>query len=176
MPKDLYAVMLNPTRMRIVQALASRQTMTANELCEIICDVPRTTLYRQINILIEAEVLTVVEETKIRGSVERLLALNVNKLSRQNTQSDVPQQAFGFLMNTYAKFERYFNRENFSPGNNTVFFNNTVLMMDDGEFDRFLSELQTLLVKYHFEARDGRKPRDLSIISAPPLVKENDQD
>jgi hypothetical protein len=175
MPKDLYSIMLNPTRMRIVQAFASQQTMTTNALCEIICDVPRTTLYRQINLLIEAKVLTVVEETKVRGAVERRLSLNVDQLNTQNTLDNIPQKAFSFLMNTYAKFEKYFNRKDFTPGGNTVFLNNTVLMMDDGEFDSFLSELQALLVKYNFTVKDGRRPRDLSIISAPPLLNEDDE-
>jgi hypothetical protein len=41
-------------------------------------------------------------------------------------------------------------------------------MMTDSEFDQFLSELQALLIKYHGEAAEGRKARDISIISAPP--------
>lgn len=174
MTKDIYDVMLNPTRMRIVQIFASNQTMTANRICEIIYDVPRTTLYRHINILIEADILTVIEENKIRGSVERILALNASKINEQNTMDNVPQQAFSFLMNTYSKFEKYFNRENFTPGNNKIFFNNTVMMMDDQEFELFLSELQSLLIKYHYEVTSGRKPRDISIISAPPLENEYD--
>ncbi len=172
MTKDIYDVMLNPTRMRIVQIFASNKTMTTNKICEIICDVPRTTLYRHINILIEADILTVIEENKIRGSVERILALNASKINEQNTMDNAPQQAFSFLMNTYSKFEKYFNKENFTPGSNKIFFNNTVMMMDDQEFELFLSELQSLLIKYHYDMASGRKLRDISIISAPPLVNE----
>ncbi|MDD3920073.1 MAG: helix-turn-helix domain-containing protein, partial [Eubacteriales bacterium] len=168
MPKDINSIMLNPTRMRIVQTFASHNSMTANEVCEIIHDVPRTTLYRHINILIEAHVLTIVEEKKIRGSMERTLALNIKEIIRQNDAGNISQQAFGFLMGIYAKFEKYFAKDGFVPGNNKVFFNNTVMMMTDGEFDAFLSDLQTLLVRYHYEAADGRKLRDISIISAPP--------
>ncbi len=173
MSKDIYNIMLNPTRMRIVQTLASREKMTANEVCETISDVPRTTLYRHINILIEANVLVVVEEKKIRGSLERTLSLNVVELNNHNTSENIPEQAFKFFMNTYTKFEKYFNRDNFVPGTNKIFFNNTVMMMDDHEFDLFLSELQALLIKYHYETSSNRKPRDISIISAPPLIVKN---
>lgn len=174
MPKDIYDVMLNPTRMRIVQILATHDTMTTTELCEILTDIPRTTIYRHISILISASVLMVVDEKKIRGSVERTLALNIDRLSSCNTTEDIPQQAFRFLMNTYTKFEKYFNRDNFVSGTNKVFLNNTVMMMDDQEFDQFLSDLQALLIKYHYESSTERKLRDISIISAPPLVGEND--
>lgn len=173
MQTDIYDIMLNPTRMRIVQTLASQNTITANEICRLINDVPRTTLYRHINLLIEADILSVVEEKKVRGSVERTLALNLGALSGQNTEESIPQQAFKFLMNIYAKFETHFKDTTRIHETNKVFFNNTVMMMNDTEFDEFLSELQVLFVKHHYDAADGRKPRNISIISAPP---ERDED
>jgi len=174
MPKDIYETMLNPTRMRIIQTLATHKKMTTTKLCEIIKDVPRTTLYRHINILIDADVLSIIAEKKIRGSLERTLALNVDELKRHNTTEDISQQALRFMMTTYTKFAKYFNRENSVLGTNKIFFNNTVMMMNDQEFDLFLSDIQSLLVKYQFEGSDGRKPRDISIISAPPTEDENE--
>jgi len=174
MPKDIYEIMLNPTRMRIVQTLTAHEKITTTELCEIIKDVPRTTLYRHISILIDANILTVVAEKKIRGSLERTLSLNLDKFKHHNTVEDIPQQALRFFMTTYTKFEKYFNRENFVSGTNKIFFNNTIMMMNDQEFDMFLSELQSLLIKYHFDEANGRKPRDISIISAPPTVDEDE--
>lgn len=173
MSKDLNHIMLNPTRMRIVETFASRGNMTANEVCEVLHDVPRTTLYRHINVLLAANILTVVKEKKTRGSVERTLALNLDELNGMNNVKNIPQQAFGFLMGVYSKFERYFNKEGFVPGNNKVFFNQTVMMMTDNEFDGFLADLQALFVKYHYEVADGRTPRDISIISAP-LTEDDD--
>lgn len=175
MPKNINEIMLNSVRMRIVQALATKVSMTSNEICEKISNVPRTTLYRHINILLDANVLTVIDEKKIRGSYERTLALNMDEITRHNSSENIPQQAFGFLMNTYTKFEKYFNRESRIPGNNKIFLNNTVMMMDDQEFDQFLSELQTLLIKYHYDMADGRKPRDISIISSP-VENENENE
>lgn len=169
MKKGIYDVMLNSTRMRVVQALASRESMTVNEIYEVINDVPRTTLYRHINILIEVNILTIVAERKIRGSLERTLALDINELSKIQYLENIPQQAFSFLMRIYSKFEKYFCRDTSVPSKNKIFFNNTVMMMNDDEFDKFLLELQGLFAKYHYEVAGGRKPRDLSIISAPPM-------
>ncbi|MDK2813372.1 MAG: hypothetical protein PWQ08_627 [Clostridiales bacterium] len=173
MSKDLNHIMLNPTRMRIVQTFASRGNITTTEVCEVLQDVPRTTLYRHINVLLDANILTVVKEKKTRGSVERTLALNLDEINSTTDAKNIPQQAFGFLMGVYSKFERYFNKDNFVPGSNKVFFNQTVMMMTDNEFDEFLADLQALLVKYHYEVADGRTPRDISIISAPPTEDDN---
>lgn len=153
--------------MRIIQELATRSSITATELCEKISDVPRTTMYRHINVLLDNNILSVVSEKKIRGSLERTLALNVGEITKYNTLENAAQNALGFLMNKYARFHNYFNGENPDPGKDKIFLNNTVLMMNDKEFDQFLSELRDLLIKYSFEYVKGRKARDISVISAP---------
>ena len=157
--------------MRIIQEISTRQSITVTELCEKISDVPRTTMYRHINILLENNILSVVSEKKIRGSVERTLALNIGEISKHNTLENASQNALGFLMNRYARFHNYFSAENPDPGKDKIFLNNSVLMMNDYEFDQFLSELRGLLIKYNLEVAEGRKARDISIISAP--VEEN---
>ncbi len=166
--KDINEVMLNPVRMRIIQELSTRRSITATELCEKISDVPRTTMYRHISILLDNNILSVVSEKKIRGSLERTLALNTGEISKNNTLEKASQNALGFLMNRYARFHNYFSGENPNTGRDKLFMNSTILMMNDNEFDQFLSELRELLIKYSFQNTDGRKARDISIISAPP--------
>jgi len=165
--KDINEVMLNPVRMRIIQELATSQSMTTTKLCEKISDVPRTTIYRHINILLDNNILSIVSEKKIRGSLERTLALNIGEITKHNTLENASQNALAFLMNRYVRFHNYFSGENSSPAIDKIFLNNTVLMMDDNEYDQFLSELRVLLRKYSFEAANGRKARDISIISSP---------
>lgn len=165
--EDINKLLLNPVRMRIIQELSLRPSITAAELCEKISDVPRTTIYRHIRILIENELLTVISEKKIRGSLERTIALNTSKIAEQNTLENASQNAFGFLMRSYAKFHEYFRRESPDPEGDRIFLTNSVLMMSDEEYDRFLSELGQLFSKYHFESDSERKARDISIISSP---------
>ncbi|MGE5396380.1 MAG: helix-turn-helix domain-containing protein [Chitinophagales bacterium] len=164
---DINEVILNPVRIRIIQELAIKGSITATELCEKISDVPRTTMYRHINILLDNNLLSVISEKKIRGSLERTLALNIEGLAKYNTIENASQNALAFLMNKYARFHNYFSCENPAPDKEKIFLNNAVLMMDDNEFDQFLSELRELLLKYNFEYAAGRKARDISIISAP---------
>lgn len=165
--KDINEIMLNPVRMRIIQQLATSGDITATELCEKLNDVSRTTLYRHVNILLDSSILSVVAEKKIRGSVERTLALNLGEISKHNARKNASQNLWAFLMNRYVRFEKYFKGTNPDPARDKIFFNNTIMMMDDGEFDQFLAELRGLLVKYSFEVADGRRVRDISIISAP---------
>lgn len=165
--KNVVDIILNPVRVRIIQELAAKQSFTTTELCEKIKDVPRTTLYRHINTLLENNILVVVSEKKIRGSLERTLALNTDEMSKINTLENAPQNVFGFLMNKYARFQNYMNSENPDPERDKVFLGNSVLMLHDQEFEQFLSELWELMSKYHVEFEEGRKARDISIISLP---------
>lgn len=165
---DINEVMLNPIRMRIIQELSTKENMTTTELCEKIRDIPRTTMYRHISILLDNNILSVVSEKKVRGSLERTLALNIGEISKHNTIENATQNVLAFLMNRYARFHSYFSGKNPDPAKDKIFCNNTVLMMDDDEFDQFLAELQGIFIKHNFEAADGRKARDISIISAPP--------
>lgn len=165
--KDINKIILNPVRMRIIQELSNGHKITTSELCEKIKDVPRTTMYRHITTLIDNNILTVVSEKKIRGSLERTLALNIETLASYNTLENADQNAFGFLMTTYSKFHNYFSKEDANPAKDKIFLNNTVLMMNDDEFNSFVVELSELIMKYNFDFSETRKSRDISIISAP---------
>lgn len=168
--KDLNQVLLNPIRMRIIQYLATHESVTAGELASIMTDVPRTTLYRHINTLVGSDILSVVGENRIRGTVEKVYSLNVSAISSENTTQNATRNAYGFLMKIYADFERYFNNANANPGKDKLFLNNLVLLMSDEEYDEFLSDLQNLMVKHmEKEPSSKRKARSLSIISAPTI-------
>ncbi len=164
---NINEVMLNPTRMRIIQELATQQSLTSTQLCQKISDVPRTTMYRYINMLLEHRLLIIVSEKKIRGSIERTLALNISEFQKNNTIENSSQNALGFLLEKYGRFHTYFCGPQPNPGQDKIFLNNTVLMLSDNEFNNFLSELRDLLIRYQFETTKERKPRDISIISAP---------
>lgn len=171
--KNNIDIILNPVRVRIIQAISLKQSITANELCEIINDVSRTTLYRHINILLENSIISVQSERKIRGSVERTFILNAEELSRINSLENAPKNALDFLKYKYVMFQKYFESENVDPIRDKIFFGESVLMLNDQEFDYFIKEMWELFKKYSFEDSDGRKARNISIISS---IQDRDEE
>ena len=165
--KDFNEILINPVRTRIIQVAAEKGNLTANEICDQMPDIPRTTLYRHIKLLLDHQVLVVAAETKIRGSLERTLALNVEQIQKNNNLENASQLSLIFLLNKLAGFQRYFSNPQANPGKDKIFLNNTVLIMNDAEFDAFLEKLRDLLVSSNHEMAEGRKARDLSIISSP---------
>ena len=67
-------LLIHPVRMRIITTV-STQRMTAKNISEALPDIPLTSLYRHINLLVEGGILQVVEENQIRGTVERVFIL-----------------------------------------------------------------------------------------------------
>lgn len=158
--------------MRIIQTLATNPNITVTEVCEKMSDIPRTTLYRHVKILLENDILIVVSEKKIRGSLERTLSLNIETIKKQNTLKNASQNVLSFLMKKYTQFHNYFNSAVVDTGKDRIFCNNTVLMLNDQEFDQFLIELRDLLAKNNLEFAEGRRARDISVISAPTESEE----
>ena len=69
---ELKDILGNPSRMRIMQYLAIHGEVTVKELANHFPDIPRRTLYRHVDFLIEAGTIIVKEERKVRGGIERI--------------------------------------------------------------------------------------------------------
>ena len=67
-------VVMHPVRLRIIQQLGGRSLTTA-QLRAALPDVTQATLYRHVATLVDAGILSIVEERRVRGAVERTLAL-----------------------------------------------------------------------------------------------------
>jgi hypothetical protein len=64
-------LLLHPVRLRIVQAFLGDRALTTAQLRAELSDVPAASVYRQVARLVEAGVLSVVAERRVRGAVER---------------------------------------------------------------------------------------------------------
>ena len=67
-------ILLHPVRLRVVLAVGA-EALTTAAIAERLPDIPQATLYRQIAVLVDAGLLQVVAERRIRGSIERTYAL-----------------------------------------------------------------------------------------------------
>ena len=148
-----------------MQYLQTHSEATTKQISEAISDVPAPTLYRHINTLLKEEVLLVKEERKVRGSLERLLAINVEKMSAA-AESNISETAYQFLMELYMKFQKYGCKENVNPQKDRLSLRTCVLNLTDDGFDSFLQDIAAVIEKYQ-QAEENGKLRSVSFISAP---------
>lgn len=162
---DLIKVLSNPVRIRVMQYLQTHGEATTKQISEAISDVPAPTLYRHINTLLKEEVLLVKEERKVRGSLERLLAVNVKKMSAAS-DSNISDSAYQFLMEQYMKFYKYSCKDNADPQKDRLSLRTCVLNLTDDSFDNFMRDIASVIGKYQGAEENG-KLRSVSFISAP---------
>ena len=153
----------NPVRMKIMQFLQSKGDATTKQISEALPEVPAPTLYRHINYLLKEEVLVVKEERKVRGSLERLLSFNEEKLSENATIDDA---AYQFLMALYGSFRRYGEQENTDPVADMLSLRTYMLTLTDESYAKLFQEVRAVLEKYS-KPEKGGKNRSFSVISAP---------
>jgi DNA-binding transcriptional ArsR family regulator len=105
-------LLLHPVRLRIIMATAGRQ-VTAQQLANELPDIPQATLYRNINTLAAAGILSVVKERRVRNTLEKIYALPDQNLlftveDLNNAQSEdyirLFTQYLGLLLGYYVRY------------------------------------------------------------------------
>src|SRR5215472_10164628 len=70
-------LLLHPVRLRIVQAFLGDRALTTSDLAAELADIPPASLYRHVARLVDAGVLAVVAERRVRGALERTYVLRL---------------------------------------------------------------------------------------------------
>jgi len=148
-------VLLHPVRLRILQAVAGR-TVTTSQLAGLMTGVAPATVYRHVTVLLDAGVLDVVSERRVRGAVERTLALADDAAHSDTDETrglseDQHRRAFTtFLAHLAAEFDRFVGgrREDMA----LFGYGQTVLHVTEDDLQLIQRQLRDLLDPY-------RRPR-----------------
>jgi len=112
----------------------------------------------------------VVGENRIRGTVESIYRLNKSAMSAGDESGNAVQMS---LLSICAAFAKYFSGGNADPERDMLLFTNCTLLLTDGEFSDFLSEINEVALRYmKVEAKAGSKTRQITLISAPVNEQE----
>ncbi|MDF2994220.1 MAG: ArsR family transcriptional regulator [Microbacterium sp.] len=164
-------VILHPVRLRIIQQFGGRQLTTA-ELRRALPDVTQATLYRHVAALIEAEILTVVDERRARGAVERTLALgdrmaHVDHAELQTMDAAQLRAAFlSFLGEVGAGFDRFLAGAD-PDMRDFLGFGQSPLYVAPTDLAAIQAGLMELLAPYREVGRAGARRVDLATILIP---------
>ena len=167
-------ILSNPARMRIMQYMAINGEATVKEIAEYHPDIPRRTLYRHVDFLIEAGTIIVKEERKVRGGIERLLKDNTEAFV---DNSDLSDSAYCFFMELFSRFDSFNKKphKNFKEEfmKDYLCFGTSFLYLNDDEMHAMMDELSEIPIKYekahnekYGEGATG-KLRSISFVSAP---------
>ncbi|MET7520119.1 helix-turn-helix domain-containing protein [Streptomyces sp. NPDC005480] len=148
-PVDL---LLHPVRLRIVHALSGRRTLTTTQVCALLPDVSKATVYRHIGLLAEGGVLEVEGEQRVRGAVERRYRLHRERaVIDSKTSAAVPteehRRIFAVAMATLiAEFNAYLDRPGADPAGDLVGYRQHALWLSPAELTELIHELRAVLL------------------------------
>lgn len=174
MKKFDFDLILHPVRMRIILALTGSRR-TSQELAEILNDVPQATLYRHINRLAQAGIIQVVEERPVRGTVEKVYAVDpqAGRLSEAEfaglSKDEHMRYFVAFVTTLIGDFERYLeNCPQIDFATDGVGYHKLPLELSDEEFGELAKALnEVLLPALQNLPAPGRRRRLLTTILMP---------
>lgn len=167
MDRDFVEIIQNPVRQRIVQHLLIHGKGTVAEIGRALSDVPRASLYRHVNLLLEAGCISVTEEKSVRGAVERTFALVENPIGEPGPE-DVARLMQGMLARVQLSFAQYFARPDANPMRDGLGISSSVLMLTDAELNELLGRIGAVYNDYIQNGPgEGRRARNIMWIIAP---------
>lgn len=177
---DTVKILLHPVRMRIMQLFLNGKHLTPQEISAKMPDVPQATLYRHIKKLHSLDVLVVVQENKVRGTLEKVYALKdmeKNILGEEFSQASRQEHFetfFAFLLTILSRFENYLQKERYNLIADGMSFRQANIYLSHGELQTLLKEMnQLLLDSIENHPREDRRMFTVSTITIPDHENNN---
>jgi DNA-binding transcriptional ArsR family regulator len=168
------ALLLHPVRLRLVHALRAGGALTTGELCARLPDLPKATVYRQVERLARGGVFEVESERKVRGVVERRYRLShgATAIGAEDAKAmslEDHRQAFTAAVTALlADFGAYLDRGGADPFADAVSYRQFVVWMSPSERARMIADTtRTVSALVGKGPGRGRTPHILSTIFFP---------
>lgn len=145
-------LILHPVRMRITQSLMNGNQLNVQQIAERLKDVPQATLYRHLNKLHEANVIEVVQENQIRGTVEKVYGLKEHTISsNEELKSLTKDQHLELFLNYITQllglYESYLNKGDVDLVSDGVSYRVANLYLSDDENLELVRTIATSIQK-----------------------------
>lgn len=164
----------NPVKCKLLLEIHSRGKATAKLLSDTYHDIPPATLYRHLKKMLSDGILTVVEETQIRGTVEKTYALafdvhgEMETMLEENSGELYMQYFLQYMIGFARQFHQYCQSPDIHVKEDMTGFSLSPLYLSDQELLSLVTDISRLIsaVKDNKPDRD-RKLRTVGIIISP---------
>lgn len=149
---DALELIAHPARLRIVHALRGDRALTTADLCALLPDISKATVYRHVEALATAGMLEVAQERRVRGAVERHYRLRAERatVDAETAASATPddhRRIFATAMAVLiAEYNAYLDRPDADPVRDLVGYRQHAVWLDPGELAQFLADLRRVIL------------------------------
>ncbi|GLY82501.1 transcriptional regulator [Actinoallomurus iriomotensis] len=148
---DAVDLLLHPVRMRIVHAMSGGRTLTTSQLCDLLPDVSKATVYRHVGLLADGGLLEVAGEHRTRGAVERRYRLHraraaVDAETAASVSVEDHRRVFAVAMATLlAEYNAYLDRNGADPVADLVGYRQHAIWLSEEERAAMIEELREVI-------------------------------
>ncbi|MGJ7918975.1 helix-turn-helix domain-containing protein [Neobacillus sp. LXY-4] len=166
-------LILHPVRMKIIQSLINGKKFTVNQIAERVKDVPQATLYRQLNTLLEADLIEVVQENQVRGTIEKVYALKEQSVHSMEEFLSLNKEEHLELFLTFTtelvgQFENYLAQDDIDLVKDGAGYRIAKLYLTDLEYLDLVKGIGSLIQKASLnEPSPERKAKNIATIIIP---------
>lgn len=174
MTDKLMDCITNPVKCKLLLEIHSQGKATAKHLADIYRDIPQATLYRYLKKMLSDGILQVVEETQIRGTVEKTYALafnisaNMETMLKENSGELYMQYFIQYILGFAKQFQEYCHSPNINIKKDMTGFSLSPLYLSDEELTSLITSISQIIstVKNN-EPNPERKLRTIGVIVSP---------
>lgn len=163
----------NPIKCRLLIEILKSGETTAKFLAEKCVDIPQTTLYRHLKRMTEDGILQVVNETQIRGTVEKTYAVtfdlkDTDAMIGENSGKMYMQMFLQYILTFAKQFQTYCNTPGIDIKNDKSGFSLSYVYLTDEELENAIAAISKILspLQNNKPAPD-RKLRTIGVIISP---------
>ena len=99
-------ILIHPVRLSILQYLSINKKATTSEIIDSLPAVSKASIYNHIKLLEQNEIIEIVQENRIRGTIEKIYSLK--KATKNNDFNAI----LTFVLSLLSDFQRYYEKEN----------------------------------------------------------------
>jgi DNA-binding transcriptional ArsR family regulator len=168
-------LILHPVRLQILSTLSGMEFST-QEIAQRLYNIPISTLYRQMRILLDHEIIQVADTRIIKGTLEKIYTLrqvpHLDEHDFQNLSADQHSQYFlQYCLSIMDGFFRYLNHSgkiDFKA--DYTGFSEIAINASNQELDEFGETLQKAILKLsNNTSEEGRRTHKIAIITYPVI-------
>lgn len=166
--EKLLKILTDPVSNSILQMIRMREKMTISDILSENTQIPRATVYRKIEKMLEVGAIEIVDSHKVRGQIENFYAVKQMYIANPETNEDSLKVVTISIMRILDQYTRYLQSENADVNRDKLFLLNYAISLSDKDFSAMMSEIFEIADKYR-----GKKPspdakmRNLYLLSAP---------
>lgn len=174
MTNKLMECITNPVKCKLLLEIRSQGKATAKHLADIYNDIPQATLYRYLKKMLSDGILQVVEETQVRGTVEKTYSLSYNINSNMETMVEensgelYMQYFIQYILGFAKQFQEYCQSPNINIKKDMTGFSLLPLYLSDDELTSLITSISQIISEVkNNEPNSERKLRTIGIIVSP---------